>query len=61
MNGEQIRKLREVLGLSQQELAVKVGVSVSSVHRWESGKTRPHPLAVEKLKALEPAPQPVTH
>jgi len=36
-----IRSLRKRLGLSQQQLATVVGVSMVSVGLWEQGKTRP--------------------
>lgn len=32
-----IKKLREQLGLTQEELAVKIGVSIRTVQNWESG------------------------
>lgn len=44
--GESIRKLRKDAGLSQEQLAEAMGVSVSAVHKWESGKATPE---LEKL------------
>jgi transcriptional regulator with XRE-family HTH domain len=40
--GPVIAKRRHVLGLSQEELAVRVGVSRDSVSSWERGKHFPH-------------------
>ena len=37
---EKIKKLREARGLSQQELASELGVSLASIKNWESNKTR---------------------
>ncbi len=34
-----IKQLREALGLTQQDFAVKLGVTVTSVYRWESGRS----------------------
>ena len=34
----EVYRLRKELGLSQQGLAVKLGVSLSSVSRWERGR-----------------------
>ena len=36
-NESPFRKLREDANLSQEELAVRMGVSASSVRRWEKG------------------------
>lgn len=39
--GESIRRLRKESGLTQEQLAEALGVSVSAVHKWESGKAVP--------------------
>ena len=39
--GESIRKLRKEAGFTQEQLAEALGVSVSAVHKWESGKATP--------------------
>lgn len=50
---ELLRELRHRLGDASQELlARRVGVSWSTVNRWENGKGAPSPLAREKLVAL---------
>ncbi len=36
-----IRSLRKHLGISQKELAILTGVSIGTVHLWESGKFLP--------------------
>lgn len=48
--GERIRKLRQELGLSQQELAHKAGVRRPTISELESGKQRG--LTVETAKRL---------
>ena len=48
--GEYIRHFRSVKGWSQEQLARKIGVSWNTVQRWESGKTKPSQLAMQKLK-----------
>ena len=46
-------ELRHRLGdVSQEKLAGRVGVSWSTISRWENGKGTPSPLAREKLIAL---------
>jgi putative transcriptional regulator len=43
------RQLRSKLGMTQEQFAFEVGVSLSTFQRWETGK-HPSPLA---LKAIE--------
>jgi DNA-binding transcriptional regulator YiaG len=48
-----LQELRHRLGdVSQEQLARRVGVSWSTINRWENGKGIPSPLAREKLVAL---------
>lgn len=49
---EAIVKLRVKLDISQTELAKILGVSFSSVNRWETGKFAPTIIAKEKLKEI---------
>jgi transcriptional regulator with XRE-family HTH domain len=39
--GSRMRKRRQIIGLTQQELARQLGVSKSTVANWESGKHFP--------------------
>jgi transcriptional regulator with XRE-family HTH domain len=39
--GDRIREARKARGLSQERLAVDLGVSWSTVNRYESGKNTP--------------------
>ncbi|HEY78809.1 MAG TPA: helix-turn-helix transcriptional regulator [Dehalococcoidia bacterium] len=51
---DKIRQCRFLKGWTQEQLARNIGVSLNTVQRWESGKTIPSPLAMEKLqKVLE--------
>jgi len=47
-----IKALRKQLGLSQDKLAALLGVAPYTVRRWESGKSRPSPLALKQLSQL---------
>lgn len=47
-----IRRLRAKLNISQTELAAILGVSFTSVNRWEKGHHQPTVIAKEKLKEL---------
>jgi transcriptional regulator with XRE-family HTH domain len=47
-----LKDLRKKKGWSQEKLARRLGVTLNTVQRWEMGKTRPSPLAREKIEAL---------
>ena len=49
---EQIKTLRKKNGWSQEDLAHEIGVSVSTVHRWEKKGGRPIRLARMELEKL---------
>jgi len=50
---ERIKRLRARLGLTQQALADRVGVSFATVNRWENGQTKPSQLSWNQLHQLE--------
>lgn len=47
--GQRIRDRRKVLGLSQRELALRLGISFQAVQRWERGETFPRKDSLSKL------------
>ncbi len=49
---EELKKLRQQQGWSQEDLARNLGVSFATVNRWENGKTKPSRLAVEKIQVV---------
>lgn len=49
---EKIKELRKRLGLSQDKFAVRLGITVQTVRRWESGKTKPSPMAQRLLEEI---------
>ncbi|MFC1950697.1 multiprotein-bridging factor 1 family protein [Chloroflexota bacterium] len=49
---EKLKHCRERKEWTQEHLARSIGVSLNTVQRWESGRTRPSPLAMEKLQGL---------
>ncbi len=54
---ERIKRLRQRMGLTQVELSQRLGVSFTTVNRWENGQTRPSPLAWRRLQRMdEPLP-----
>lgn len=42
---EFIRHLRRRLGMTQEEFAHSIGITVGTVNRWENGRFRPSKLA----------------
>lgn len=53
MEGKELRDLRQGLCLTQQALAVHLGVAVTTVHRWETGKRRIPTYLALALAGLE--------
>ena len=47
-----IREVRARLGLTQEKFAARLGVTLPTINRWENGRTKPSPLAVQNLQAL---------
>lgn len=47
--GAKIRELRKSAGMSQQEIASHVGVSVDTVRRWEAGRYVPRANELARL------------
>jgi len=49
---EKIRRKRQHLGMRVEDVAFRVGVTASTVYRWESGKTWPHRMFMNRLKKV---------
>jgi transcriptional regulator with XRE-family HTH domain len=49
---DKLKFCRTKKGWTLEQMARNVGVSLNTVQRWESGKTKPSPLAMEKLRQL---------
>ena len=47
-----VRELRERTGLTQEKFAARLGVTLPTISRWETGRAKPSPLALEKIKEL---------
>lgn len=47
-----IKELRVQAGLTQQDLATKLGVSVRAVSMWETGKSKPSKMACKMLEQV---------
>ena len=47
-----IRELRERTGLTQEKFAAKLGVTFPTINRWENGRAKPSPLALQRIEEL---------
>ena len=48
----QYKRIRKEVGMTAQEVATKIGVSISTIFSWESGKTSPDSTRVIQLANL---------
>ncbi len=48
-----VKELRSALGLTQEQFAAKIGVTFSTVNRWESKRGKPSPLAMLRIEELK--------
>lgn len=46
---EDIKKIRRKAFLSQEEFAKQIGVSYTTVNRWETGKSKPNLKAMKLI------------
>lgn len=53
MSPPSLRKLRQRLGLTQQELARRLGVARVSVTRWENGTRKPSKVIELAIRSVE--------
>lgn len=49
MNSEELKKLRNEMGLTQGQLARKLDASVTTISRWEMGENSPMPFFEKKF------------
>jgi putative transcriptional regulator len=47
-----IRELRTRTGLTQEKFAAKLSVTFPTINRWENGRAKPSPLAIQKIEEL---------
>lgn len=52
MTPEQIKQARQSMGLTQAEMAEKMGVGIDAVKQWESGRRKPRGPAIKIIKML---------
>jgi transcriptional regulator with XRE-family HTH domain len=52
--GERIREYRRVRGLSQRELATRLGIDTTTLGSWERGEHRPAKRLLDKIADIDP-------
>lgn len=50
---DEIKKIREKCFLTQELFGRELGVSFSTVNRWENEKSKPNMSAMKKMKELD--------
>jgi putative transcriptional regulator len=58
MDPERIRTIRQRLQMTQEDFAHLIGVTFSTVNRWENGKSAPNRIAIRLLAGLEKKAKP---
>ncbi len=56
MEAKDLRELRRELSLSQHALAVRLGVTATTVYRWEKGRRRIPPYLAPAIRELAKEP-----
>jgi DNA (cytosine-5)-methyltransferase 1 len=56
MNGKELRRIREALGLSRDDLASQIDYSARQIARWENSPNQVHELVRQYLLSLMPQP-----
>jgi putative transcriptional regulator len=50
--GHFIRDLRQLLGYTQEQFSTVLGVSFSTLNRWENARMQPSPLALKQVETV---------
>ncbi|MDZ8134877.1 MAG: helix-turn-helix transcriptional regulator [Nostoc sp. DedQUE04] len=50
--GKLIHELRGIIGLTQEQFAASLGITYSTVNRWEKEYTKPSSLAMQKIEGM---------
>jgi transcriptional regulator with XRE-family HTH domain len=52
MNGEEFKRLRIGLGLTQKKVSELVGMTITAISNFERGKSKPHKSNMDKLQNI---------
>lgn len=50
--GQIIHDLRLLAGLTQEQFAASLGVTYTTINRWENGRSKPSPLAMGRIEGM---------
>jgi putative transcriptional regulator len=50
--GTLVRQFRQLLGLTQEQFAGRMGVTLPTINRWENDRSKPSPLALLRIKTM---------
>ena len=50
--GQLIKEIRFLTGLTQEQFAAKLGITYSTVNRWENSRSSPSPVAMKLVENL---------
>ena len=50
--GQIIHDLQLAFGLTQEQFAPTLGVTYTTINGWENGRSKPSPLAMEKIERM---------
>lgn len=48
--GQIIHDLRLLVGLTQEQFAATLGVTYTTINRWENGRSKPSPMAIKLIE-----------
>ncbi len=53
MTPEEIIKIRQTIGVTQERFANLLGTTSVTVNRWENGKAKPSRLSIKQIKEIK--------
>ena len=52
VNNAQLKEARQMLGLTQEQLADEIGASLASVRNWEQGRCKVNRVAARQIQKM---------
>lgn len=54
MHKDEIRSIRQSMGLTQEQFAMRLGTCFTSVNRWENGRSKASRLYIKEIRNIAP-------